>query len=119
MNIAKTTGDILSVIRSITIAKDVLSLLEKKCAILIEQTTVLLSENTQLKIENGQLRQQLKYSQPHADKIVSDKIKILRFLAERSSDTCSPESISGSLGIEIIRIHALRFFAVFGGAILG
>src|ERR1019366_3534778 len=64
MSAIDTAKDIIRIGTTAGLSKDVIDLLEKKCALLVEENTALSTQVSSLEIENGQLRRQLEDFQP-------------------------------------------------------
>lgn len=64
INVTDTAKEIARIATTAGLSKDVIDLLEKKLALLIEENTALATKVSRLEIENGQLRAQLQNSQP-------------------------------------------------------
>lgn len=81
------------------LAKDVIDLLEKKLALLVEENALLSSKVSRLEIENGQLRAQLQDSQPVGDKLPEQAVQILKLFFDSGRDL-SIEQVSAHLRIQ-------------------
>jgi hypothetical protein len=64
MNASQTAKELVRIATTAGLSKDVIDLLEKKAALLVEENAVLTNKITTLEVENRQLKTQVQNSQP-------------------------------------------------------
>ena len=95
----ETAKEFVRIAANAGLAKEAITLLETKAALLTEQIAALESEYAHLKAENAHLKMQLKLSSREGDELSRDTIKILKLFFDRASDI-STEEIAKSFNLK-------------------
>ena len=88
---AETVKEIVRIAASAGLAKDTITLMEKKAASLTEQIATLESEYANLRSENANLRAQLRLLPEEGEELSRDTIKILKLFFDRACDISTEE----------------------------
>jgi len=87
----ETVKEFVRIAANAGLAKEVITLLGKKAALLTEQVAALESEYGHLKAENANLKTQLKFLSREGEELSRDTIKILKLFFDRASDISTVE----------------------------
>ena len=90
---AETAKEFVRIAANAGLAKEAITLLETKAALLTEQVAALESEYDHLKAENASLKMQLQLSSREGDELSRDSIKILKLFFDRASDVSLEEIV--------------------------
>jgi len=93
---AETAKDFVRIAANAGLAKEVITLLGRKAALLTEQVAALESESAHLKVENANLKTQLKLLSREGEELSRDTIKILKLFFDRASDLSTEEILKSS-----------------------
>jgi Fic family protein len=96
---AETVKEIVRIAANAGLAKDAITLMEKKAALLTEQVATLEYEYVSLRAENANLKAQLRLLPEEGEALSGDTIKILRLFFDRAGDV-STEEIIKSFGLK-------------------
>src|ERR1039458_1548888 len=110
MSAADTAKDIIRIGTTAGLSKDVIDLLEKKCALLVEENTALTTKVSRLEIENRQLRTKLSNSQPPAGGFVENmgvlwKRRAKGFEPNPYCNECSHHPVMSQIGMVWVCSH--------------
>jgi hypothetical protein len=88
---AETVKEIVHIAASPGLAKDAITLLEKKAVLLAEQVAALESEQAGLRAENANLKAQLRLLPEEGEELSGDTKKILKLFCDRACDISTEE----------------------------
>ncbi|MBI5772791.1 MAG: hypothetical protein HZA89_03485 [Verrucomicrobia bacterium] len=101
MSATDIAKEVVRIVNTHGLAKDVIDLLEKKLALIVQENATLTTKVSRLEIENSQLRAQIQHTHP-VKQLSDDQRKILELLNSDTTDHYIDfEFIAGRVGLDL------------------